>query len=267
MPLEATPSREDVLDRRAHELELGVDGVLPRPRRICMLSLHACPLAAPGGKESGGMNVYVRELARQLARDRSIQGIALICCLTMGDIAELFSEEVCGRINHWVTFNTALSRAAQNNGWAQYQLMHLSDIPRQMRDYLKPTAALIRSSPTEGGRHVTFRAVPGQEGNMLSVWVNGVPALDVSVDGKQVNGAFARRAPDNTAWTLEYFNAPAAGAVVSMTLRGSRPLTVALAERAHGLPDLPGTSVTPRPASLEPIQSGDTTIVRRTYVF
>lgn len=33
-----------------------------------MLSLHACPLAAPGGKESGGMNVYVRELSRQLGR-------------------------------------------------------------------------------------------------------------------------------------------------------------------------------------------------------
>lgn len=32
-----------------------------------MLSVHTCPLAALGGKETGGMNVYVRELARQLA--------------------------------------------------------------------------------------------------------------------------------------------------------------------------------------------------------
>jgi D-inositol-3-phosphate glycosyltransferase len=62
----------DELDRRieerAHQLELGVAGLVPVPRRICMLSVHACPLAAPGGKESGGMNVYVRELARQLGR-------------------------------------------------------------------------------------------------------------------------------------------------------------------------------------------------------
>jgi acyl-CoA hydrolase len=84
-----------------------------------------------------------RELCRQMARDLSIRGIALISCLPMGDIAELFSEEACSRITHRVTFNTALSRAAQNNGWAQYQLMHLSDIPRQMRDYLRPTAALV----------------------------------------------------------------------------------------------------------------------------
>ncbi len=36
--------------------------------RVAMLSVHTCPLAAPGGKETGGMNVYVRETARELAR-------------------------------------------------------------------------------------------------------------------------------------------------------------------------------------------------------
>jgi D-inositol-3-phosphate glycosyltransferase len=34
--------------------------------RIALLSVHTCPLAALGGKESGGMNVYVREVAREL---------------------------------------------------------------------------------------------------------------------------------------------------------------------------------------------------------
>ena len=36
--------------------------------RLAMLSVHTCPLAAPGGKETGGMNVYVRELSRELGR-------------------------------------------------------------------------------------------------------------------------------------------------------------------------------------------------------
>src|SRR5213593_1892950 len=35
-------------------------------RRIAMVSVHACPLAKLGGRDSGGMNVYVRELARDL---------------------------------------------------------------------------------------------------------------------------------------------------------------------------------------------------------
>jgi D-inositol-3-phosphate glycosyltransferase len=36
--------------------------------RVAMLSVHTCPLAVLGSKEAGGMNVYVRELSRELAR-------------------------------------------------------------------------------------------------------------------------------------------------------------------------------------------------------
>ncbi len=40
---------------------------MSRPQHIAMLSLHTSPLAVLGGKETGGMNVYVRELSRELA--------------------------------------------------------------------------------------------------------------------------------------------------------------------------------------------------------
>src|SRR5206468_10436658 len=48
-------------------------GSLPRADdrvslRVAVLSVHTCPLAALGGKETGGMNVYVRETARELGR-------------------------------------------------------------------------------------------------------------------------------------------------------------------------------------------------------
>ena len=33
---------------------------------IAMLSYHTCPLATLGGKDTGGMNVYVRDLTRDL---------------------------------------------------------------------------------------------------------------------------------------------------------------------------------------------------------
>ena len=36
--------------------------------RVAMLSYHTCPLATLGGKDTGGMNVYVRDLTRQLGR-------------------------------------------------------------------------------------------------------------------------------------------------------------------------------------------------------
>lgn len=36
--------------------------------RLAMISYHTCPLATLGGKDTGGMNVYVRELTRQLGQ-------------------------------------------------------------------------------------------------------------------------------------------------------------------------------------------------------
>ena len=41
-------------------------------QRIAMLSVHTCPLATLGGKKTGGMNVYVRDLAREFGT-RGIQ--------------------------------------------------------------------------------------------------------------------------------------------------------------------------------------------------
>ena len=43
--------------------------------RVAMLSIHTCPLAMLGGKETGGMNVYVRDLSRELGR----RGISVDC--------------------------------------------------------------------------------------------------------------------------------------------------------------------------------------------
>jgi D-inositol-3-phosphate glycosyltransferase len=42
------------------------------PERVAILSVHTCPLATLGGKKTGGMNVYVRDFSRELAR-RGVQ--------------------------------------------------------------------------------------------------------------------------------------------------------------------------------------------------
>ena len=39
-----------------------------RPIRIAMLSLHSSPLAELGGEIAGGMNVFLREVNRELGR-------------------------------------------------------------------------------------------------------------------------------------------------------------------------------------------------------
>jgi len=37
-------------------------------RRVAMISYHTSPLAPLGGSETGGMNVYVRQLSRELGQ-------------------------------------------------------------------------------------------------------------------------------------------------------------------------------------------------------
>ena len=41
---------------------------MPIPRRLAVLSFHTSPLAPLGGREAGGMNVYVRAVSAELAR-------------------------------------------------------------------------------------------------------------------------------------------------------------------------------------------------------
>jgi D-inositol-3-phosphate glycosyltransferase len=48
-------------------------GKMDGMRRVAMLSVHTSPLDAPGGGDAGGMNVYIVETARRLAR----RGIAV----------------------------------------------------------------------------------------------------------------------------------------------------------------------------------------------
>jgi D-inositol-3-phosphate glycosyltransferase len=40
--------------------------VIDVPLKIAMLSIHSCPIGELGTKDTGGMNVYIRELAREL---------------------------------------------------------------------------------------------------------------------------------------------------------------------------------------------------------
>lgn len=43
------------------------DGLPASVRRVAMLAVHSSPLAQIGGPSAGGMNIYVRELAREIA--------------------------------------------------------------------------------------------------------------------------------------------------------------------------------------------------------
>jgi D-inositol-3-phosphate glycosyltransferase len=54
----------EVLSRR--DYTINYEYTFMKRLRVAMLSYHTCPLATLGGKDTGGMNVYVREITRKL---------------------------------------------------------------------------------------------------------------------------------------------------------------------------------------------------------
>lgn len=94
-------------------------------------------------------------LLRQLGHDLSITGVDLYGVLLLGEeIGELFTEARCKTLTHRVIFNSVLTREAVNNGWAYYQPMHLQQIPRELRNQIKPNVVLLSvAGPDKAGNY------------------------------------------------------------------------------------------------------------------
>ncbi len=107
----------------------------------------------PGSRiYSSGNAATPQKLLKQLATDESIRDVELFGVLFLGDTEGLFCQGCCNRITHRVIFNSAHSRFAVNNEWAMYQLLHLSDIPRQLRKHIHPNIVFISvAGPDNGG--------------------------------------------------------------------------------------------------------------------
>ncbi|MGE5354740.1 MAG: acetyl-CoA hydrolase/transferase family protein [Deltaproteobacteria bacterium] len=103
---------------------------------------------------TGGNAATPQVLLKELIRNDQIRDIELLSILLLGDVKELFSSEVCQRITHRVIFSGPHSREALNDGSATYQLMHLSDVPHQVKKYLKPDVVFISvAGPDNGGNY------------------------------------------------------------------------------------------------------------------
>lgn len=94
-------------------------------------------------------------LLEQLGDDLTIKSVDIMAILPLGDrIKRLFSEERCRKLTHRVIFNSANTREAVNNGWAYYQPMHLSEVPKHVRQHRRPNVAMISvAGPDNGGNY------------------------------------------------------------------------------------------------------------------
>lgn len=118
---------------------------------------------APGSRiYSSGLASTPQMIFRQMAGDTGIRDVDLMGVLYLGEVSALFAEEPCQRVTHRVIFASYPSREALNRGWAKYQLMHLGDIPMQVRGYYKPDVVVLTvAGPDKGGNYSLGTTIEG----------------------------------------------------------------------------------------------------------
>ncbi len=113
-------------------------------------------------------------MIKQLVKDPYIYDVEMLSVLMLGDIKEVFSEMACQKIKHRIIFSGPHSRKALNEGLASYQLMHLSDIPKQIKSYIKPNVCMFTvSGPDNGGNYSFGTTVEGVQSAVHSIRENG----------------------------------------------------------------------------------------------
>jgi D-inositol-3-phosphate glycosyltransferase len=114
--------------------------------RVAMLSYHTCPLAILGGKDTGGMNVYVRDLTRELGR--------------LGIHVDVFTRSQDEHVPH----------VLHDLGYGN-RVVHVPTGPevplakRELIDYIPQFVDGIKAFAAEKGIHTTsFTAIIGCQG-------------------------------------------------------------------------------------------------------
>lgn len=123
---------------------------------------------------SAGNAAAPQVLLNALANDPYIYDVDLLSVLLLGDVGALFTDVACQKIKHRIIFSGPHSRNQLNKGQATYQLMHLSDIPNQIKNYIKPNVALFTvSGPDNGGNYSYGTTVEGVQSAVHSIRENG----------------------------------------------------------------------------------------------
>ena len=129
-----------------------------------------------------------------------------------------------------------------------------------------PEAQLLDSAADGGARtiHLRIRSARGARTLRLAVIEGAV--LDAAVNGHAL-GKPSEARWGGGAWGVDYSNASDEGIDLLFHVQGTTPLRLAVTDQTAGLPPIPGANLPARPADTMSFQWGDTTMVRKSFVF
>jgi hypothetical protein len=130
-----------------------------------------------------------------------------------------------------------------------------------------PEVQLVSSSiPAPGARTMVFNVKSPRHARALFLSAPENEIIESWVNGIRLGGAQEARYHGDR-WILSYVNVPADGIELKLLVKGPGTLKLIVVDRSSGLPETPGQSLSPRPADSMSYHSGDTALVRRSFVF
>jgi hypothetical protein len=177
--------------------------------------------------------------------------------------AWLASRASTARADAWT--RTSLGPFTQGPEWIAHMFLYPTAIVARRVPFLPlPQPAIdILSDSTTSDRQLSLRVQAAADATMLGIRVTGAPVISAAIDGRPVDPTRYRLRTQE--WALRYWAPSDAGALLSLTVpTGSTP-TLEIIGRSPGIPTLPGVSISPRPANVVPVHSGDVTIVCRRF--
>jgi hypothetical protein len=133
-----------------------------------------------------------------------------------------------------------------------------------------PEVALLKDSSEGGVRTLDLRVTSGRGAANVAVYVTSeAEVLGTRVQGEALKGGAPSAAGRKHVWTLYYKNLPPEGIALALDVKAAGPLKLKVVDQSFGLPQLPGATYTPRPASFIPSPDplNDSTLVSKSFVY
>lgn len=130
-----------------------------------------------------------------------------------------------------------------------------------------PEAALLEDTTEGGARRLRLLVTSPRRAWVTSITAKAEGGLRaVTVAGRRFELA-ARPLSERTAWAMNYLALPEQGVELSIELEPGADVTLVVGDIAHGLPEIPGQTIQPRPADMMPasLDVTDSTQVTRSF--
>jgi len=178
--------------------------------------------------------------------------------------AWLASRASTARADAWT--RTSLGPFTQGPEWIAPMFLYPTAIVARRVPSLplpQPAIDILSDSMTSDGRQLSLRVQAAADATMLGIRVTGASVISAAIDGRAVDTTRYRLRTQE--WALRYWAPSDAGALLSLTVPAGSTPTLEIIARSNGVPTLPGVTISPRPANVVPVQSGDVTILCRRF--